>query len=344
MDVVYHDVRSPGSFGGIDRLRRHSNKRRKDVVDYLKSQDAYTLHKPIRRRFVRRRTYSKGIGDLYQIDLADLSNLSSYNDGYRYLLNCIDVFSKRAWSSPLKSKSGREVTAAFELILDDRPCNMVQSDKGTEFVNSTFQSMLSRRGIKFYTSENEDIKAAVVERFNRTLKEKMYRYFTAKNTRRYVDVLPDLICAYNRSRHRSIGMAPADVSPDNEHAVRARLYPTQKKSSNWNLKIGDSVRMTMQRRPFHKGYIGNWSEEIFKVADRMLTAPVTYKLKDLAGEDIKGAFYEDELQSVTKAEDELFDIERILKTRKRAGKVEYFVKWRGYPAKFNSWVTAVTKR
>jgi len=121
MNDIYHDIRSPGSFGGIDKLRRITNKRRKDVVDYLKSQDAYTLHKPIRRRFIRRRTYSKGIGDLYQIDLVDLSNLSSYNDGYRYLLNCIDIFSKRAWSLPLKSKSGREVTQAFEQILDDLP-------------------------------------------------------------------------------------------------------------------------------------------------------------------------------------------------------------------------------
>jgi len=88
---------------------------------------------------------------------------------------------------------GREISNAFEGILDERPCNMVQSDKGTEFVNSTFQSMLSRRGIKFYTSENEDIKAAVAEIFNRTLNEKMYRYFTAKHTRRYVDVLQDLM-------------------------------------------------------------------------------------------------------------------------------------------------------
>ena len=86
----------------------------------------------------------------------------------------------------VKTKTGREVSNAFERILNDRPCNMVQSDKGTEFVNYTFQSMLRRRGIKFYTSENEDIKAAVVERFNRTLKEKMYRYFTSKHTRRYV--------------------------------------------------------------------------------------------------------------------------------------------------------------
>jgi len=105
--------------------------------------------------FARRRTYSKGIGDLYHIDLADLSNLSTYNDGYRYLLNCIDVFTKRAWSVPTKTEMGREVSNTFERILDERSCNTVQSDKGTEFVNSTFQSMLRRRGIKFYKSENE---------------------------------------------------------------------------------------------------------------------------------------------------------------------------------------------
>jgi len=136
-------------------------------------------------------------------------------------------------------------------------------------------------------------------------------------------------------------MAPADVIPDNEDAIRARLYLIQKKRSNWNLKLGDNVRMTTQRRPFQKGYIGNWSEEIFVVYDQMPTIPVTYKLKDLAREDIKGSFYENELQSVMKSGNVLFDIEHILKTRKKAGKVEYFVKWRGYPAKFNLWVTAL---
>jgi len=233
MESVYHDHRAPGSFGGVERLRRYAGKRRKQVVDYLAGQDAYTLHKPIRRRFARRRTYSKGIADLYQIDLADLSNLSTYNDGYRYLLNCIDVFTKRAWSIPTKIKMGREVSNAFERILDERPCNMVQSDKGTEFIDSTFQSMLRRRGIKFYTSENEDTKAAVVERFNRTLKKNMYRHFTAKHTRRYVDVLQDLVESYNHTYHSSIGMAPADVTLDNEDVVRARLYPVQTKSLDW---------------------------------------------------------------------------------------------------------------
>ena len=85
----------------------------------------------------------------------------------------------------------------------------------------------------------------------------------------------------------------------------------------------------MQRRAFQKGYIGNWSEEIFVVATRMPTASVTYKLKDLSGDDIKGTFYSDELQIVSKPDDTLFDTERIVTTRKRAGKVEYLVKWRG---------------
>jgi len=91
-------------------------------------------------------------------------------------------------------------------------------------MNSTFQSMLRERSIKFYTSENEDIKAAVVEHFNRTLKTKMFRYFTHENTRRYLNVLPDLIHSYNNTHHRSIGMAPVEVNVDNEDVVRNRLY------------------------------------------------------------------------------------------------------------------------
>jgi len=178
------------------------------VKKFLSGTDAYTLHKPRRIRFPRRKTYSKGIADLFQIDLADLSNLSPLNDGMRYLLTCIDVFTKRAWAVPTRTKSGKEVAEAFQKIIDEQKCNMVQSDKGTEFLNSTFQSMLRQHGIHFYTSENKDLKASVVERFNRTLKTKMYRYFTHANTRRYMDVLDDLLYSYNNTFHRSIGMAP----------------------------------------------------------------------------------------------------------------------------------------
>jgi len=144
------------------------------------------------------------------------------------------------------------VTGAFEKILTggSKP-NMVQSSKGTEFLNFTFQSMLKRQDIKFYASENEDIKAAFVERFNRTLKTKMYCYFTAKNTIRYVDVLPDLLHSYNHT-----DMAPVEVDDTNEHLVSARLYPLRPKSYKWKYDVGDRVRMTMRRQPFKKGYLG----------------------------------------------------------------------------------------
>ena len=344
MDAVYNNLRSPGSFGSVRNLRRYSRVSGRAAREFLAKQDAYTLHKPRKIRFPRRKTYSKGIADLCQIDLVDVSNLSSYNDGMRYILTYIDVFTKRAWAVPVRTKSGRDVAEAFEKILSDGECNMAQSDKGTEFLNSTFQAMFKRSGIKFYTSENEDLKAAVVERFNRTLKSKMFRYFTYKNTRRYIDVLDDLLYSYNNTHHRSIGMAPAQVNVDNENFVRARLYPLKPKTHKWKYDLGDRVRISMHRQPFRKGYLGDWSEELFEITTRLPTVPVTYELKDLAGEPIKGKFYEMEIQKVFKTDEERFDVDRILKTRKRNGKIEYLVSWKGYPSKFNSWVDGLTAK
>ena len=343
MERLYNTLRSPGSFGGVNNLQRYSGRSLRATKEFLSKQDAYTLHKPRRIRFPRRKTYSKGIADLYQIDLVDLSNLASFNDGMRYLLTCIDVFSKRAWAVPVRTKSGHNVAKAFEKILTEQKCNMVQSDKGTEFLNSTFQSLLRRYGIKFYTSENDDLKASVVERFNRTLKTKMYRYFTYANTRRYVDVLHDLLHSYNNTYHRSIRMAPSNVTYENEALVRARLYPPKPSTYKWKYDVGDRVRISIKREPFRKGYLGDWSEEIFEIKSRLPTAPVTYELRDLAGETIKGRFYEPEVQKVLKTDDEHFKINKILKTRKRAGKIQYFVSWKGYPSKFDSWVDELVR-
>ena len=127
--MSYIDPKASGSFDGIQNVRRYGG----EMKD-LARNDAYTLHKSARVRLRRRKTYSKGPGDLLQIDLEDLVNISSHNDGYRYLLTCIDVFTQRAWAVPTKTKSGREVSRAFEKILTDgyKP-NVVQSDKGTEF-------------------------------------------------------------------------------------------------------------------------------------------------------------------------------------------------------------------
>ena len=119
MDAVYNTLRSPGSFGSVRNLRRYGDRSEHETKEFLAKQDVYTLHRPRRIRFTRRKIYSKGITDLYQIDLVDLSSLSPFNDGMRYLLTCIDVFTKRAWAVTIQTKSGQAVSDGFEKILSE---------------------------------------------------------------------------------------------------------------------------------------------------------------------------------------------------------------------------------
>ena len=157
------------------------------------SQDTYTLHKTPRKHFQRRKTIVSGINDQWQGDLICLPNIKKQNKGYSFILTVIDVFSKVAYATPLKNKTGPSLVAGFKLILKqakNKP-NKFQTDKGPEFLNKSFQSFLKKLNISFFTTENENIKAAIIERFNRTLKERMYRYFTKHNTLYYLNVLDD---------------------------------------------------------------------------------------------------------------------------------------------------------
>ena len=159
----------------------------------MSQQDAYTIHKPIRRKFERNRVLVSGIDDQWQLDLADLQSLQKYNEGYRYLLICIDVFSKYAWAVPLKNKSGRTLVNAFQKILSSgrKPIH-IQTDQGSEFFNPDFKKLMTEENITLLNTFNET-KASIVERLIRTLKAKMWRYFTANKTMRYIDMLPDLM-------------------------------------------------------------------------------------------------------------------------------------------------------
>jgi len=128
--------------------------------------------------------------------------------------------------------------------------------------------------------------------------------------------------------------------------VSSDLVCTPKKSKivQMEVDVGDRVRITMRRQPFRKGYIGDWSEEIFEIALRLPTVPVTHELRDLAGEAIKGKFYDAETRKVLKSDDERFDVDKVLKTKKRNGKIQYFVSWKGYPSKFNYWADELVSK
>jgi Integrase core domain/Chromo (CHRromatin Organisation MOdifier) domain len=340
MNESYYDVNNTASFGGVRPLAREFNTT--SASNWLKSQDAYTLHKPLRKRFPRRKTFAKGINDLFQADLADIQNLSRSNDGHRYILTCIDVFSKRAFALAIKDKQGSTLAAAFEIIFSDIVPNMIQTDRGTEFLNSLVQAVFKKYNIHHYWSLNDDIKAACVERFNRTLKTRLYRYFTAKHTNRWIDVLQSLINTYNKSFHRTIGMAPNDVTSDNAQQVAERMYPL-KVVPKFKFQLGDTVRITIYKHVFVKGYIQNWTNEVYTISERHESNPPTYTITDLVGEEIKGRFYEQELQMVVKTEEDEYIVEKVLKTRKRNGRLEHYVKWYGYDDKFNSWTTSLRK-
>jgi hypothetical protein len=270
-----------------------------------------------------------------------MDSISKYNNGFKYILTVIDVLSKYAWAEPIKTKTGENLVKVFEKILKKgRKPETFHTDKGTEFMNRKFQAFLKKHNIRFFTTQNET-KASIVERFNRTLKTKMWKYFTAKNTLKYVDILQKLVKSYNHSRHRSIGMRPVDVNEDNESIVWQKLYGEQtEKPVRFKFNIGDQVRISKARRTFKKGYLPNWTEEVFTITKRVLRRPPVYKIADFDDEELKGTFYEQELQRVNKTDSDFYRVEEILRSRMRNKHKEYFVKWLGYPDKFNSWVPA----
>ena len=199
-----------------------------EIKSWLEEQDAYTLHRPLRKRFKRNPYTVNNILDVWECDLIDVQALSKFNDNHKYLLITTDVFSKFLHVVPLKSKTGPAVTSAFESILKDprysapplkkRPV-WVRTDKGKEFLNKHFQDMLKREGIQFQVCRNPDVKCAVVERAQRTLRDRLYRYFTYKNTHRYIDVLQQFVRAYNDTVLSTIGMAPSKVSDSDVLAI-----------------------------------------------------------------------------------------------------------------------------
>ena len=348
-DRIRKRYRQPGlsgSLAGISALRRALLPERLDVSRALAGEESYTLHRPIRYRFPRRPTVVAGPGQQLQCDLVDCSAYKKHNDGTRFLFCCIDVFSKYAWVRTLQSKRGTETAAAMEDILKemDKSPLAVQSDKGSEMRATAFQRVLRKRAIHFFTSENDDIKASIVERFQKTLQTMIHRHMTATRSHTFVDILPALMRNYNATYHSAIGMAPMDVDGDNAEHVWLRLYGPDRKErvkkmtdGKGRLTLGDHVRISKAKRPFAKGYTGQWSKEIFLVTTVQNTAPVTYRITDTRGEELSGSFYGLELQKVTPPD--YYDVETILDRRQRNGKTEYLVKWSGYPASFNSWET-----
>ena len=273
-----------------------SNKTR--FISGLTNKLADELHHRVIRKFPKRRVYVNSIDQTWAVDLADMQQYSKQNKHYKYLLAVIDVFSKYGWLIPLKNKTGVTVSEAFKTLFEERKPKFIWSDKGSEFYNKQVKELLKESNIKLYSTENEE-KSSVVERWIGTMKQRMFKYFTAHDTTKYYDILDELVSDYNNTVHSSIKMTPVEASKlENESTVYENLYPEkeEEKIKKPKFKVGDRVRIAKLKSKFEKGYTTRWRREIFVIEEVLNTDPVTYKVKDLKDEEVKGSFYEQELQ------------------------------------------------
>lgn len=291
------------------------------------------LHKSARKNFPRRFVNVKGIYDLWQADLVEMLPYAKMNKNFKYILTVIDVFSKKAFAKPVLNKSSKLVTDAMnQIFLENKKSpRHLQTDNGTEFHNKIFKDLMKRYNINFYSTYSS-LKASVVERFNRTLKNKMWKQFSLQGSYKWLNILQDLVMSYNSTKHRTIKMVPNKVNSSNEKDLLNSVYKRQLKWVKNKFKIGDVVRISKYKSIFDKGYTPNFSTELFKIVNVNRKFPTTYHLEDMKKNPIAGQFYEMELQK-TKYPDSYL-VEKVLKRVNN----QYFVKWLAFPNSENSWI------
>jgi hypothetical protein len=270
----------------------------------LEHVETYQKHKDVRVKFTRRPILSKGIDYLHEADLIHLPKLTKHNDGKAYILNVIDVLSKRISLESIKTKSPKDVIPAFKRIYARRKRpQKLHTDRGTEFCSKQAMEYFESNNIIRY-SNNSSFKAAIVERSNRTLLNIMFKYLSQNKTNRYVEFLPNLEKIINNSYHRSIDMKPSEVNKKNEKQIWKKLYSKyfkiKQRKDNY-LPPGTVVRISKYQATFNKKYMPNFTNEKFiihKVTTDDKSGLYLYSLRDLNNEDILGIFYKSDLSVV----------------------------------------------
>ena len=274
------------------------------------------------------------IDEIHSCDLVDMVKYSRVNRGYKYIFTNVDIFSKYAWSFPLKSKTIKDIKPCFEKIFKERKPKYIWSDQEPAFFSKEMLKFFEDYNIKiYYTYSN--LKAVIIERFNRSLKELMMKSFVKNNNTVWYNILSELIKTYNNRYHRTIKMKPVDVNKTNEKHIKNTVYNYDISNKKPKYRTNDIVRISLKRRQLFDKPTGNikWSEELFKIYKINKSNVITYQLKDMNDKIIKGVFYEKELQ-LTKNTTGEYIIEKILKTKGN----QMYVKWRGYSNNFNSWI------
>lgn len=334
---VYYDVNSPACYAGVEKVYREAkrlnpNITRKDVERFLEGERTYTVYRSIVRKFPRLKTRASGLHTDWQADLAIFISTARKNNNYKYLLVVVDVLSRRVYVEPVKTKRSIDMIPAFERIFERAGTTpwRLYTDRGLEFVAKPMLNYFESKGIqKLNAYTNPVVHASIVERMNRTIKEKLYKYFAENNTKRWVDVIQNIADGINKSVSRITKMRPIDVTYDNAEELRKKLYnvePSNKKKPKF--KAGDVVRFANVKLTFNKG-AENFTDGLYVISKVYSNhIPVVYTLVDDDGDTIKGYFYERELVKANR--ETAYKIKKVLRSKIKDGEKWYYVKYAGF--------------
>ena len=259
--------------------------------------------KPAKKVYPTRQVIVSKPNATWSVDLAIMTDDKKENNGMAFMLNCVDVFSRFAWSVPIPNKSMEVVLEGLKQIVKENKNiypEKLWTDQGAEFYNKKVKEWCNDHNITLYSTYGK-AKSAMVERFNRTIKTRIWAYFIGYNTKNWVDILPEMMAQYNDGKHRSINMTPRKAHNLNDAGIK-KLYeyqygdiPTENPKPQ-QFHVGNYVRLSRVKGIFEKGYHASWTEEIFKIVKALNTVPYSYQVEDLDGETIEGSMYEPEMQ------------------------------------------------
>ena len=346
LSKIYYNPSKPGSYYGINKLynvvKNMANKPnyldRNGVKEWLAKQVTHAIHSIPSHKFHTEHIITQYLNEQWDSDLIDIQSLSRYNDNVRYLLLCVDLFSRKIMMRPLKTKKTQEVTDQMEDIMDKEKVwpTVMRTDAGGEYVSKVFNALMKKHNISHFIAHGPH-KASYAERCNLTMQRRIFKFLYETKQMRYIDRLQEFVDSYNETPHSVTSVAPSSVTVENSQELYNRVYlKIVNKRANTPVKftfdVGEAVRITRGPEHFAKSYKPYYTEELFLIYSRIPSHPPRYRLVDLEKNVIIGSYYAEELQHahVGNTDEISYVIEKILDTKKVNGVKYTKVKWLGY--------------
>ena len=296
MDELYEKFNFPSASKFKKILERNNIQvTLKEVNDFVKKQNIHQIHKPVnqikeKQKFI----FALNAFEKVQLDLLDYQKYSRTNKGFKFILIIVDIFSRKAFATPIINKKPETVLDAYEKIIGNKPIIVLEHDDGKEYLGDFLRYIKNNNLINITIETGNHNALGIINRFSRTLKTNIEKYLNFNNTTKYYDVLDKLVDAYNDTPHQSLGgeISPNDVFNNKKDYQLVQSINTAKIGFNNSLKkktiikIGDNVRIQIKKGLFDKGYKLTYSSKIYKVIaiendEAILTDDKREKLKNL---------------------------------------------------------------